>query len=211
MTTNKKKGINDIVAEGGVILKECREWVKTKYLDTYMKERGIRNIKQVTSQDYKLMYATMITDDDYRELHKKMVKDHHDFASIYAIVVRHIVMHNEYFDDAMRRYVQYLTNNPWKEKKEFIERQGEYLVHVERQKNPRIGTTQLAKYRDHVRKQLLEEDEKFDEYEKEVKETVNKEWDEIIANRKQRLHDILVKLKEEAGDTSKQEGKTLTS
>lgn len=208
MTTNKKRGIEDIVAEGSTILKECREWVQNKYLDSYTKQR---KIKKMSSQDYKVIYTTLVTDDDYGELHKKMIKDHHDFASIYAIVVRHIVMHNEYYDEAMRRYVQFLTNNPWKEKKEFIERQGEYLVYVEKHKNPRMGTAQLARYRDNVRRQLLEEDKKFDEYEKEVKETVNKEWDDIIANRKQRLHDMLVKLKEESESISEHERKTLTS
>lgn len=206
MNKTNKRGIDDIVAEGRAILKESREWVKEKYLEHYMEQRGVKKVTQLTGQDYKFIYATLMTDDDYGELHKKMVKDHHDFASIYAIVIRHIVMHNEYFDDAMRRYVQHLTNHPWKGKKEFIERQGEYLVYVEKQKNPRIGTTQLARYRENIRKQLLEEDKKFDEYEKEVKETVNKEWDEIVANRKQRLYDMLIKLKQESGDNSEHEG-----
>lgn len=180
MTSNKKKGIDDIVAEGGRILKECREWVKDKY-------GSIESIRTI--------YTSLMTDEDYENLHKKMINDHHDFASIYAIVIRHIVMHNEYFDDVMRKYVLYLTNNPWKNKKEFIERQGEYLIYTEKHKNPRMGTSQLARYREYVRRQLSEEEEKFDKYAEEVTETVNKEWDDIIVNRKKRLYDMLVDLK----------------
>ena len=198
METNKKVGIDDIVSEGKAILQECRKWVCDKYLESYMNDKGIKNIKRLTPQDHKYIYSQLMTDKDYESLHKEIVEKHHEFASIYAIVIRHIVMHNEYYDEAMRKYVQHLTNNPWNNKKEFIERQAEYLVHVERQKKPRIGSTELARYKNNVRKQLLEEDEKFDEYAKECKEKVNEEWDEIIANRKQRLHDLLQKMKEDS-------------
>ena len=196
MNTNKKVGIEDIVNEGKTILKECRAWVADKYLDGYMKEKGIKNTKKLSPIDYKYIYSHLVTDKDYEALHKEIVEKHHDFASIYAIVVRHIVMHNEFYDDAMRRYVNHLTAHPWKEKKEFIERQAEYLVYVEREKHPRIGSTELARYKNNVRKQLLEEDEKFDQYAKEVQETVKEEWDGIIDDRKKRLHDLLVKMKE---------------
>ncbi len=197
MTTNKNVGIEDVVQEGKAILQECRKWVSNKYLDNYMTERGIKNVKKLTSQDHKYIYSQLMTDKDYETLHKEIVEKHHDFASIYAITIRHIVMHNEFYDDAMKRYVQHLTNNPWNTKKEFIERQAEYLVYVERQKKPRIGSTELARYKQNVNKQLLEEDEKFDAYAKEVKETVNDEWDQIVKNRKDRLHDLLQKMKDE--------------
>ena len=97
----------------------------------------------------------------------------------------------------MRKYVQHLTNNKWDNKKEFIERQAIYLVYVEREKNPRIGSTELARYKENVTKQLLEEDETFDRYASQVKETISKEWDEIIKNRKDRLHDLLEQMKKD--------------
>ena len=197
--TPKKIAAEDIVTEGKNILKECRKWVSDKYLDEYMNTKKIKNIKKMTGNDYKNIYSQMMTDKDYESLHKEIVNNHHDFASIYAIVIRHIVMHNEYYDEAMRRYVKHLTNNPWKEKKEFIERQGEYLVYVERERNPRISSHELARFKQNVIKQLIEEDNKFDEYTKEVKETVEQEWGEIVDDRRKRLHDLLVKIQEEKG------------
>ena len=193
---NKKIGIKDIVSEGKAILKECRKWVWDKgYINKYMNDKNITSSKKLTSLDYKFIYSNSIIDKDYEELHKLMIKDHHDFSSIYAIVVRHIVYNNEYYDHVMERYVNFLTHNPWNSKKEFIERQGEYMVLIFREKNPRCGTHQLGEYKQKVRKHLLEEEKTFEKYEKEVKETVNGEWDEIIKNRRDRIHDLLVKMK----------------
>lgn len=197
MNTNKKLGIEDIVNEGKTILKECRTWISNKYLDEYMRLKGIKSVKKLSPIDYKHIYSQMVTDKDYEALHKEIVEKHHDFASIYAIVVRHIVMHNEFYDRAMRLYVNHLTAHPWKEKKEFIERQAEYLVYVEREKHPRIGSTELSRYKNNVRKQLLEEDEKFDKYSAEVQKTVKEEWDGIIDDRKKRLFDLLTAMKKD--------------
>ena len=94
--TSKKVGVDDIVNEGKTILQKCRKWVSDKYLDEYMKGKGIKNVKKMTGNDYKLIYSAHMTDKDYEELHKLMIKEHHDFASIYAIVIRHIVMHNQF-------------------------------------------------------------------------------------------------------------------
>jgi hypothetical protein len=160
-----------------------------------MTDKGITNIKKMTFNDYKDIYSNMMTDKDYENLHKKIIADHREFASIYAIVVRCIVYHNEFFDNALRLYVNHLTNHPWSKREEFVERQAEYIVYVWKEKNPRIGSSELARYKQGIVKTLIEEDKKFDEYAKETTKTVNEEWDKIIDDRRRRLHDILEKMK----------------
>jgi len=192
--SNKKVGTDDIVKEGEAILKKCREYMKDRHLDTYMKDNNIKNVKKMGKDDYNKMYSN-ISEKDYESLHKKIVEEHKQFASVYAIVVRSIVYSNEFYSEALRRYVNHLTNNPWNTKKEFVERQAEFLVYSFREKYPRCGTSQLAEYKQRVLKGLLEEDKKFDEMAKETTEIVNKEWEGIIDDRRERLHQLLTQMK----------------
>jgi hypothetical protein len=169
MNVNKKVAAADVVKEGKEILKECR---------IFRKEIG-----------------KPLNDDQHKELHKKMVEKHHDFASIYMLPMRSIVYTNEYFDDVMERYVTHLTKNPWNTRRVFLERQADYLVFTYRRKNPRHGSKDVSNYKENCIKQLMEEDDKMKEYEKEVKDTVEKEFDDIIEDRRKRIYQKLVEMK----------------
>lgn len=175
MSNNTKKIVaGDIVAEGKVILKECRA--------------------------FRLAKKRILTEDEHKELHKEMVDKHHDFASIYMLPLRTIVYTNEYFDDVMERYVNHLTKNPWNSRRDFLERQADYLIFLYRKKNPRHGSRDVARYKESVIKQLVEEDEKMMVYEKEVKETVEAEFDQIVEDRRARIHTRLVQMKKERNE-----------
>ena len=194
---NKKVGIDDIVVEGQTILSKSRQWINDKHLDKYMKDNNIKKVNKMTKNDYNKINSDYMSDNDYKNLHNYLIKEHHDFASIYAICIRSIVYHNIYYDDVMRKYVNHLTNNPWQKKEEFIERQAEYLVIMEKHKRPRMGSSELGRYKANVIKTLMEEDKTFDKYAKEVQATMDVEIKEIQDNRKKRLHDILQQMKKE--------------
>lgn len=167
----KKIVAADIVKEAKQILKECREFRK-KFKDTPMSE------------------------DDFKELHKICVDAHHDFSSIYMLPLRTIVYTDELYDDVIEKYVNYLASNPWQNRREFLERQTVFLVLHFRRKHPRHGSTDVARYKEHCLKSLIEEDDKFKVYEKEVKETVEAEFDQLVEDRRKRIYDQLIKMKE---------------
>lgn len=171
MPVRKQIVTADIVNEGKEILKKCRKFRKEK-------------------KDH-------MTDDDHRELHKKMVSEHHDFASVYMIPLRSIVYTNEYFDDVMDRYVTHIAKNPWNSRREFLERQADYLIFLYRKKNTRHGAADVARYKEQTIKNLVQEDDKMREYEKEVKETVEKEFDDIVDGRRKILYERLKQLKQD--------------
>lgn len=161
----------DIVQEGRTILKECRDFRK-KFKDTPM------------------------TEENFKDLHKQMTEKHHDFASIYMLPLRTIVYNNEYYDDVMESYINFLTKNPWKDRRTFIEHQAHYMVLLYRRKHPRHGSKDVARYKEMCIKNLVEEDETFKKWEKEVKETVEAEFDQLVEDRRKRIYDKLIKMKE---------------
>ena len=165
--------VSTIVLEGKQILKECRAFRKEKGND--------------------------ISEADMEELHKKMIKEHDKFASVYIIPLRTIVYSNVYYDQVMERFVKFLMNNPWKTRKEFMERQGEYMIYLYRAMHPRHGSSEVAKYREKVMRELAEDNKRWDEYEKEVKAKVDAERKEIIDDRRTRLFEAL---KEKAAASS---------
>ena len=200
--SNKKVAIEDIVSESKCILKKSREYIKNMYLDQYMKNNNIKNIKNMNSLHYKRMYDTLVTDEDYENLHKKLIQEHRSLASVYPIIIRSIVYNNELYDEAVRLYVSHLSNHPWKNKQEFVERQGEFLIYTFRCKYPKIGSSEVARYKQEVIKKLVEENKQFEEWAQEVKETCDKEREDILKDRKDRVRDLLIQLKETKSEKS---------
>lgn len=183
MNTNKKIGIDQIVKEGEAILKECRKFRKDK--------------------------GRPLTEDEHKELHQKCLENHREFAQIYMLPLRSIVYENQFYSDVMRQYCTYLTKNPWNSREEFLDRQAHYLVLMYRKNNPRFGSSDVARYREHVLKLLNQEDSSMKKYEKECKATVEKELEELILDRRKRIYDKLVQIKkaQEAGEKTNDEEK----
>ena len=161
----KKIAAVDIVAEGKVIYKEIK---------AFKKEKGNSLVKE-----------------DLESLHKKIVKDHNDFAQIYAIVVTHTIYTGIFFDKALEKYITHLSNHPWKDNDEFIDIQADYLVFVERERVPHCGSSHLARLREDTRKRMHEDNKEFMKMAKETKEIVDKEYEEILQNRRQRIYESL--------------------
>lgn len=129
--------------------------------------------------------------EDYETLHKKIIEEHKEFASIYAIVVRSIVYQNIYYENVMHKYVKHLANHPWNSRGEFLDRQADYLVYLRREVEPRSGSKDIAIYRDHIRKQLHEEDKDFMDKAEDMKKIIDAEISEKMEDRKQRIYECL--------------------
>lgn len=161
----KELVIEDIVNEAGIIDKKCKE---------YRKKRGHK-----------------LDENDFGSLHKRIQEEHHSFISTYPVVVRSIVYEDKFKKKALERYILHLKNHPWNNKEEYLERQADWYVCLERETNPRIGAKALAQFRDKVRRHLIEEDKEFMKAANATKEEVEKERDEIIEDRKARIRDVL--------------------
>jgi hypothetical protein len=170
---NKAIGIEDIVKEGKVIWQKCKDWKKNYEVNNP---------------------TTPMTEKDYDKLHDMIVKEHHDFASVYAVVTRRIVFSGTYYESVMRKYVQHLTNHPWKDKSEFLDRQADFFVFERRETHPREGSSQVAKFREEVRKRIHEDDKQFTEEAKKAAEIVDKEKEDAVINRKERIAQLLEQL-----------------
>ena len=163
--------LDDIVKEGKTIWEKCRKWRIGK--------------KNNPSKE------------DHESQHKLIISEHRDFASIYAIVVRSIIYENIYYEDVMEKFVKNLTNHPWKNKEEFLDRQADYLVYLNRKVNPKMGAKDVAKYKDNIRKHLHEEDKKFMENAEIMQKEIDKELEVKAKDRQKRLISLLEKRHQE--------------
>jgi superfamily II RNA helicase len=153
------------------------------------------------AKKYKASKGEM-TKADYEDLHKKITTDHKDFAAVYIMTIRVIVYEGRYYKDVMRKYIEYLSKTPWNDKKEFLDRQAQYLFLIQRELNPRANMKTLHQYRENVRKSLHEEDDKFAEYAKEVTKTVDAEIEDTKDDRRDRLYQQLKQLSKLNADQS---------
>ena len=134
------------------------------------------------------------------ELIKEIQSNHREFISVYAVVVKSIVYSDSklsMINNALEKYIKHLKNHPWNSREEFIDRQADWYVHLERERNPRIGAKPLAEFRDKVRKQLHEEDKEFMKMATSTKDEVDAEREEILKDRRERIVAQIMKMKAE--------------
>lgn len=149
------------------------------------------NAIQKLCRDYKNNKGTEI---NFEDLHKLVQKHHHNFISTYPVVVRTLVYEKNYKSKALEKYIIHLKNHPWNKREEYLERQVDWYVFLERENNPRIGSKPLAEFRDNVRRHIMKEDKDFMKAANATKEEVDAERDAIILDRKQRLTEIVKKI-----------------
>ena len=126
-----------------------------------------------------------------RELHKRIVEEHRDFAGCYPIVIRMMVYEKFFHAKVMKNYLVHISHNPWHSMDEFLERQAEYVVYVERHRKPRTSQKDIAKFREYVIAMLKKENEDFNKLNKEVTEELNKEQDSVKEERRKALYERL--------------------
>ena len=175
MTDIKTLVVDDIIKEAKIIFNKSK---------AYKKEHGIKKGKHME-----------LSDKQYDDLIKTIQKEHNQFINVYAVVVKSIVYGNKFYDKALERYVNHLRNHPWKERSEFIDRQADWYVFMERERNPRIGQHTLAQYRDEVRRRLHAEDEEFMKHADIMKKQVEDEREDILDDRRARLLETVKALK----------------
>ena len=172
----KELVVGDIVKEADEIYAKCKK---------YKKEKGGHK---------------KLDEKDFEELHKLVQRENHNFISTYPVVVRSMVYEGVYYSKALEKYIMHLKNHPWNDKSEYLDRQADWYVYLERERNPRMGGSEVAKFRDRIRKAIaIEEDKEFMKAADKTKAEVEAERDVIMEDRKNRLLE-LIKQKIESGE-----------
>ncbi len=143
---------------------------------------------------YKNVKPSDITNKMCEELHKRIIEEHKDFSKVYPMIIRVMVYDRFFNENVVRKYFKYVSNHVWKNREEFLEVQGEYMVYVERFRHPRKSQKDIWKYRDYIVDTLKKEDKEFETITKSVTKEMEKEIEKGKELTKQKLIEALEKL-----------------
>jgi len=122
------------------------------------------------------------------ELHAK----HEDFGKSFPLVLRWMVHTRQFRVKAFSKYLRvYAAGNP-RTREDFLRLQGEYLVFLWRELNPRAGKAAAQKYRETILAALLEEDKAFADIQAEVDHDFAAQAQAADADRRQQLYAYLI-------------------
>ena len=144
---------------------------------------------------------------DDHEGNDRLLKDlqvaHKDFSVSYPIPFRWMVQTREYEPRAFEKFLREEVKTMYKDRKEFMKAQGEYLVILYKVRNPRAGVRQITRYRKAIGESLTKDDEVFTEARDEAEKEVHRLDEDVDKERRQRLLAYLTRLKaeREAGTT----------
>jgi hypothetical protein len=142
-------------------------------------------------------HSGVAADDDggNNALMERLQGEHKDFAISYPIPFRWMVQAREYEPQALEKFLREHVKAMYKDRKEFMAAQGEYLVILYKIRRPRAGARQLARYREAVTKSLQEDDDKFTAAREQAEVEVKRLDEEVDADRRQRIVAYLRRLK----------------
>lgn len=129
------------------------------------------------------------------DLLKTLQATHKDFATSYPIPFRWMVQAREYDSKTFERWLKQHVKAMYKDRREFLDAQGEYLVSLYKTRNPRAPVSQVAKYAKAIKKTLAEDDETFTQARDQVEDEVEKLDAQNDADRRQRLVAYLRRVK----------------
>jgi hypothetical protein len=167
---------------------------------------NVSHARQVTVEDivaeaeeiYKQVLAAKLREDDtagQESLLKQIQDDHKDFNVSFPLALRWTVQTKQYKRTALVKYINYVKGKEWKERKDFLRDQGEYLVFLYRDLHPKYDQRQVTEYRQAIVAQLIKEDDEFEEMKKEAEKELKRRNDEIDQERRRSLYTFLLRQK----------------
>lgn len=88
---------------------------------------------------------------------RRIHTEHSSFAKSYPIVLQYMVRGRQFRKRAFKRWLRYIVQNPWKDEEQYLEAQGEYVVYLYREENPRAGPDEARSVRENVVNNLKQE------------------------------------------------------
>ena len=100
----------------------------------------------------------------------RLQKEHKEFSTSYPVVIRWMVDRRLYNRKVFKIWLRQCIKPMYKDRKEFLEVQGEYLVRLFKADNPTASSAMISRYRAEVKKSLDEDDEIFHAAKKEAED-----------------------------------------
>ena len=108
----------------------------------------------------------------------EMRKEHKEFSQSYPIVLRYMCQMQQFHANALRKYLNYIRDHPWKNHDEYLDSQVHYVVILYKETHKHWNRTQVDNLTKNIRSILKKEHERFielsDKYKKEVEEEETK-------------------------------------
>ena len=152
-------------------------------VDIKLKNVKITNERDVTIKDIvkeaveinKKMRDKKLTPGDFDAADNFMAeirREHKDFAQSYPIVLRYICQMQQFHVNALKKYLAYIQQHPWKSHDEYLDSQAQYVVMLYKETHKRWDVTQVSNLRKNIRTMLQKEHDRFmelsDKYKAEV-------------------------------------------
>jgi hypothetical protein len=125
----------------------------------------------------------------------KLQSEYKDFNASFPIALRWMVQAREYNKSAFKKYLIKHSTANLDSREGFIRLQAEYLVLLFRSRYTHPDEKMVAKRRNEIVKQLLDEDNQFLEDKKQIDQEIADEHARIAAERKQILYQMLLRAK----------------
>lgn len=165
---------------------------------------SVRKILTIADRIWKDVKKSKIAPNDdagndrlLKELHTAN-DDYKTFATSFPIPFRWMVQTREYLPAAFEEFIRGHIKVMYKDRKEFMATQGEYLVILYKARHPRAGARELTRYRDAIQKSLEEDDDDFAKAREEAEEEVKRIDVEVDEDRRRRVVAYLKNLKANA-------------
>ncbi len=131
------------------------------------------------------------SEDEEDALLKRLQEAHKDFATSFPVPFRWMVQAREYDPGAFEKFLRGHVKMMYKDRKEFLEAQGEYLVLLFKARHPRVPPKSVEQYRGAVRKSLAKDDEAFAKAREEAEAEVERLDKAADAERRERIYQYL--------------------
>lgn len=161
------------------------------------RQSDVKEIADEADAIYRKVCAANIKEDDVDcdqqrdALLKKIQAEHPDFSASLPIALRWTVQTRQYRRAAIEAHMAYIKGKEWKDRKEFLRDQGEYLVTLHKTMNPHYDTRRVIEYRRNVVDELLKEDDEFDRIKKEAEKAVADRDVSIDQERRRKIYEQL--------------------
>lgn len=125
------------------------------------------------------------------ELLRRLQREHTDFALSYPLPFRWMVQARQYNEKVFKGYLTRSVKAMYKDKKEMLGAQADYLAALLKARHPRTPPKTLQAYKEKVLKGLVEEDSFFSSAIEEARAEVARVEAEVADARRQRLYEFL--------------------
>lgn len=165
---------------------------------THARQASADDIIAEAEEIHKKVLAAKLKDDDaagQEALLKRIQDEHRDFNVSFPLMLRWTVQTRQYRRTAFARYLTFMKGKEWKDRKDFLRDQGEYLVILYKELHHKYDSRQVAQYRQAIVAQLLKEDEEFEAMKKEAESELERKNKDIDQERRRNLYAYLMKQK----------------